>query len=217
MNAAQRAPILLATRSDHKAGEIREILAPLDLFVQTLSDLGVEAVPEEETIEVYTTFQANAIAKARYFASRLGRTAISDDSGLRVDALGGAPGVRTKRFSGRSDLSGQPLDHANNMLLLEKLEGVPERERTARYVCAAAIAWPDGRAFTATGTVAGVIATELRGEGGFGYDPLFQVPELGARFSEVAPELKDAMSHRSRAFRALATALDASPWAPAPG
>lgn len=214
MTAASRAPILLATRSEHKAGEIREILRPLDLLVHTLSDLDVDTVPEEEIIEVYATFQANAIAKARYFAGRLGRTAISDDSGLRVDALGGAPGVRTKRFSGRTDLSGQPLDDANNTLLLEKLEGVPERERTARYVCAAAIAWPDGRAFTATGTVAGVIATDLRGEGGFGYDPLFHVPELDARFAEVAPEVKGAMSHRSRAFRALATALGASPWPP---
>lgn len=208
------AAILLATRSEHKAREIREILAPLDLHVQTLSDLQVEPADDEDAIEVHTTFQANAIAKARYFASRLQRSAIADDSGLRVDALGGAPGVRTKRFSGRTDLSGQPLDDANNALLLEKLDAVPDPERTARYVCAAAIAWPDGRAFTATGTVAGIIARDRRGEGGFGYDPLFHVPELGARFAEVDPAAKDAMSHRARAFRALATALQASPWTP---
>lgn len=214
MTSAPRASILLATRSDHKAREIRRILAPLHLRILTLSEVGVQHIPAEEEIEVYDTFQANAIAKARHFAARSNRTAMADDSGLRVDALGGAPGVRTKRFSGRTDLSGQPLDDANNGLLLEKLEGVPEEERGARYVCAAAIAWPDGRALAATGTVSGVIGSGPRGEGGFGYDPLFHVPELNARFAEVPPQVKDAMSHRARAFRALATALEASPWAP---
>lgn len=214
MTPAPRPSILLATRSDHKASEIRRILAPLDLRILTLSEAGTPHIPAEEEIEVYDTFVANAIAKARHFAARSNRTAMADDSGLRVDALGGAPGVRTKRFSGRTDLSGQPLDDANNALLLEKLLGVPEEERGARYVCAAAIAWPDGRALTATGTVSGVIGSEPRGEGGFGYDPLFHVPELDARFAEVPPEVKDAMSHRARAFRALATALEASPWAP---
>lgn len=204
--------LLLATRSTHKAREIADILAPLELDVVTLSDLGVETVPEEEDIEAYETFRANAVAKARYFAAKLGRSAIADDSGLRVDALGGAPGVRTKRFSGRPDLDGQPLDDANNALLLEKLAPFPQGERGARYVCCAAIAWPDGRALAATGTVAGTIARDPRGRGGFGYDPLFEVPELGARFAEVAPERKNAMSHRARAFRALATTITASPW-----
>lgn len=204
--------LLLATRSAHKAREIGQILGPLDLEVVTLAELGVEPAPEEDAIEAYETFRANAVAKARYFAAKLQRTAIADDSGLRVDALGGAPGVRTKRFSGRADLEGEALDHANNALLLEKLAGGPEEGRGARYVCCAAVAWPDGRALAATGTVAGRIAREPRGEGGFGYDPLFQVPELGVRFAEISAERKNAISHRARAFRALATTLAASPW-----
>lgn len=204
--------LLLATRSGHKAREIAGILAPLGLGVTTLADLGVEATPEEEGIESHDTFRANAVAKARYFAARLDRLALADDSGLRVDALDGAPGVHTKRFSGRTDLSGQALDDANNTLLLERLQDVPEADRGARYVCAAALAWPDGRVLTATGTVAGRIATDLRGQGGFGYDPLFHVPALDARFAEVEDRVKNGMSHRARAFRALAAALERSPW-----
>lgn len=205
-------PLLLATRSVHKAREIARLLAPLGLEVVTLEDLGVDPAPEEDTIEAHETFRANAIAKARYFAAALSRIALADDSGLRVDALDGAPGVRTKRFSGRTDLEGRALDHANNALLLEKLEAVPEERRGARYVCSAAVAWPDGRAVATAGTVSGRIADEPRGEAGFGYDPLFHVPELGARFAEVSAERKNAISHRARAFRALATVLDAAPW-----
>jgi XTP/dITP diphosphohydrolase len=204
--------LVLATRSDHKAREIRQILAPLDLDIVTLDHLGVHPDPEEDAIESFDTFEANAIAKARYFARRLDRPTIADDSGLRVDALDGQPGVRTKRFSGRTDLAGQDLDDANNALLLEMLRGVPDGQRGARYVCAAAIAWPDGRALVASGTVSGTIASEPAGHAGFGYDPLFHVPSLGARFAQVDPAVKDAMSHRARAFRAMAAALDASPW-----
>lgn len=204
--------LLLATRSVHKAREIARILAPLDLHTVTLDDLGLEHTDEEDSIEVHYTFRANAVAKARYFAARLDRLTLADDSGLRVDALHGKPGIHTKRFSGRDDLQGQALDDANNTLLLDKLADVPDEERAARYVCCAAAAWPDGRALTATGTVRGQIAREQRGDSGFGYDPLFYVPELGARFAETAPEAKNAISHRSRAFRALAAALAASPW-----
>jgi non-canonical purine NTP pyrophosphatase (RdgB/HAM1 family) len=206
------ATLLLATRSTHKAREIDQILAPLGIHVVTLADLEVPPDPAEDDIEAYPTFTANAIAKARHFAARLHRTTLADDSGLRVDALHGAPGVRTKRFSGRSDLHGQDLDDANNALLLEKLNGVPDPDRGARYVCAAAIAWPDGRCLGATGTVRGRIATGPRGDLGFGYDPLFHVPALGARFAEVPAQRKNAISHRARAFRALATVLGAAPW-----
>lgn len=204
--------IVLATRSDHKAAEIRRILEPLRIDVETLADLGVPEDPEEDDLEVFDTFRQNALAKANHFATKLDRIVLADDSGLRVDALGGQPGVRTKRFSGRDDLEGQPLDDANNALLLEKLDGAPDEQRAARYVCAAVAAWPDGRSLHAVGTVAGRIATDRRGTGGFGYDPLFHVPALNARFAEVEPEIKNAMSHRARAFRALAGALSASPW-----
>jgi XTP/dITP diphosphohydrolase len=208
--------LLLATRSGHKAREIRQILEPLDLDVVTLADLGAEAVPEEAGLEIHDTFRANAVAKAAFFAARLQELTLADDSGLRVDALDGEPGVHTKRFSGRTDLEGQALDDANNALLLEKLTSVPEEDRGARYVCSAALAWPDGRAITTTGTVRGRIADAPRGTGGFGYDPLFYCPELGARFAEVPAEDKNAVSHRSRAFRAMAGALQALPW-PVPG
>lgn len=212
--ASPRRTLLLATRSDHKAVEIRRILSGAigGIAVETLADRGIEPREEEEGIEVFETFRENALAKARYFARRAGVPTMADDSGLRVDALGGQPGVRTKRFSGRTDLEGQPLDDANNRLLLEKLEGVADEGRGARYVCCAAVAWPDGRSLATLGTVSGRIARDLRGEGGFGYDPLFHVPALDARFAEVPPEAKDAMSHRARAFRALASALQAAPW-----
>lgn len=204
--------LLLATRSAHKAAEIRRILAPLDLRVETLADRGIPEDAAEDGLEVFETFRENALAKAGHFAALADAPVLADDSGLRVDALDGEPGVRTKRFSGRADLSGQPLDDANNALLLEKLAGVPEEERGARYVCAAVLAWPDRRALHALGTVRGRIATEPAGGGGFGYDPLFHAFELGARFAEVPEQDKDAISHRARAFRALAAALQASPW-----
>ena len=204
--------MILATRSAHKAAEVARILAPLGLQVETLADRGIQEAPDEDAIEAFDTFRDNALAKARHFATLTGAPVLADDSGLRVHALDGAPGVRTKRFSGRTDLAGQPLDDANNLHLLERLESVPEEGRGARYVCCAAVAWPDGRHLAAIGTVAGRIATEPRGSGGFGYDPLFHVPQLGARFAEVDAAVKDAMSHRARAFRALASALQASPW-----
>lgn len=204
--------LLLATRSAHKAMEVARILKPVGYMVDTLADRGIEESPEEDGLEVFETFRENALAKARYFAARVDTAVLADDSGLRVDALDGAPGVRTKRFSGRDDLSGQAVDDANNAFLLEELAGVPDAHRGARYVCAAVLGWPDGRALHAIGTVAGRIATEPAGKGGFGYDPLFHVPELGARFAEVPGHVKDAISHRARAFRALASALAAASW-----
>jgi XTP/dITP diphosphohydrolase len=204
--------LLLATRSEPKAGEITGILRPLRIHVVTLRDLAVETDPVEDDLERYDTFRENALAKARWFAARLSRPAMADDSGLRVDALGGRPGIRTKRFSGRTDLSGAALDEANNQRLLDELDGVPDAQRGARYVCCAAIAWPDGRAIATLATVAGRIGSEPRGEGGFGYDPVFHVPQLGARFAEVPGETKNAISHRARAFRGLAALLARPPW-----
>jgi XTP/dITP diphosphohydrolase len=204
--------LLLATRSADKAREIQEILGPLDIQVVGLGDLDPAPRPEEDRLEIFDTFRGNALAKAQWFARRFGRLAMADDSGLRVDALGGGPGVRTKRFSGRTDLSGVALDQANNQHLLARLQDVPEHDRGARYVCCAALAWPDGRGITALGSVAGRIATEPRGTGGFGYDPLFHVPELGAHLAEVPPARKNAISHRARAFRALAGLIRHTPW-----
>jgi XTP/dITP diphosphohydrolase len=204
--------LVLATRSRDKAAEIDRILGPLGIEVRTLDQIGLSPDPAEDEIESFDTFRANAIAKARWFADRIGRVTVADDSGLRVDALDGRPGVHTKRFSGRADLTGEALDRANNDHLLGQLEGVPNAQRGARYVCCAAIAWPGGGELAALGTVGGWIAMEPRGDGGFGYDPLFHVPELDRRFAEVSPTAKDAISHRARAFRALAARLASSPW-----
>lgn len=204
--------LVLATRSRDKAGEIDRILRPLGIAVETLDELGLVADPVEEDLESHDTFRANAIAKARWFAERLDRITLADDSGLRVDALDGRPGVRTKRFSGRPDLAGEALDRANNDHLLGQLAGVPDAQRGARYVCCAAVAWPGGRDLATLGTVSGRIALEPRGDAGFGYDPLFHVPELDRRFAEVPAGAKDAISHRARAFRALAARLASSPW-----
>jgi XTP/dITP diphosphohydrolase len=203
-----RRRFLLATRSTDKLREIREILAPVEVEIVSLAELGVAPAPEEDALEVFETFRENALAKARYFAALTGVPTLADDSGLEVDALDRAPGVYTKRFSGRTDLAGKALDQANNDLLLEKLRGIPDDRRGARYVCAAVVAQPDGRSAAAIGTTSGRIGhTPSQGTGGFGYDPLFFVPELGATFADVSAEDKHARSHRSRAFRALAPNL----------
>jgi XTP/dITP diphosphohydrolase len=199
---------LLATRSRDKLREIREILAPTGIEVVSLAGLDLPATPEEDAIEAFPTFRENALAKARYFAARTGLPTLADDSGLEVAALGGEPGVRTKRFSGRDDLAGEDLDRANNALLLEKLRNVPPEQRAARYVCAAAAVRGPGAAFVAIGTTPGRIApAPSAGTEGFGYDPLFLVPELGLTFADVPAAEKHRRSHRARAFRALASQL----------
>jgi XTP/dITP diphosphohydrolase len=204
--------LVLATRSGHKAAEARAVLEPLGLTVDSLDDIGFPPTPEEDDLEVFETFRANALAKARWFAGRLERPVLADDSGLRVDAMGGRPGVRTKRLSGRVDLDGVALDQANNERLLNELDGVPEDRRGARYVCCAAAAWPGGESMAAMGSIRGFITETPAGTGGFGYDPLFWVPEIGARFAELGPAAKNALSHRGRAFRALAALLGRVPW-----
>lgn len=198
-------PLLVATRSADKLREIAEILASFPaLRIIGLREAGVEERPEEEGIECFETFEENALAKARYFSARSGLPTLADDSGLCVDALGGAPGVYSRRFSGRTDLKGTDLDGANNALLLEKLAGVPESRRTASYVCAVALVLADGEERVFRGTCGGVVLPAERGAGGFGYDPLFYIPEEGATFGELPSERKNAMSHRGRAVRSAA-------------
>ena len=205
--------VLLATRSADKAREIRQILASVPgLTVLTLTDLGLDPDPAEEGLEAFETFQENAAAKARHFARLASLPVLADDSGLRVDALGGAPGVRTKRFSGRTDLTGRDLDEANNLVLLERLRGVPPEARGARYVCAAVLAFPDGRIIAGLGCCRGEITSAPRGDGGFGYDPLFYVPSLGRTFAEIPAAEKNRISHRSRAFRALGAQRSGWSW-----
>ena len=198
------ARLLLATRSPDKLREIRQLLAPpVQLELLTLQQLGIEPVPAEDDVETFPTFRENALAKAQYFQRLTGLAVLADDSGIEVDALDGAPGVRSRRFAARPGLDGRDLDLANNRLLLERLQGVPEEERTARYVCAAVLLTPDGLATTALGTCGGRVLEEPRGTAGFGYDPLFLVPGTGRSFGEIDPADKARFSHRARAIRAL--------------
>jgi XTP/dITP diphosphohydrolase len=196
--------VLVATRSEDKLREIHEIASPtVGLRFLGLKDVGIPWSEREEALEVFDTFAENALAKARYFHDRSGLTVLADDSGLCVDALGGQPGVLSKRFSGRSDLSGLALDQSNNEHLLASLSD-RDPPRAARYVCAIAVVSCDAREDAFLGSLHGEILTAPRGTGGFGYDPLFWVPHLGATLAEVAPEVKNRISHRSEAvLRAL--------------
>jgi XTP/dITP diphosphohydrolase len=198
--------VVLATRSAGKLHELAPLLAGHGWVGVTLTELGVVETPAEAGIEVFDTFAENALAKARWFHAQTGEPTMADDSGLCVAALGGAPGVRSKRFSGRTDLRGQALDAANSAALMQALAGVSDRR--AWYACAAAFV--DGaREVVREGTVHGVITDAPRGAGGFGYDPWFVSDELGVTFAEASREAKEVVSHRGRAFRALFAALAA--------
>ena len=200
------AAILVATRNDGKRRELVPLLAPLGSRLLTLDDAHVAFDPAEEAIEAHATFEENALAKARWFHGRTGLPCVADDSGLAVDALGGAPGVRSKRWSGRDDLTGHALDAANNALLLRSLAAAEAGGRAARFVCAAAYVDRD-REVVRRGETIGFIIEEPRGSDGFGYDPYFWSPELGRTFAEASVEDKAVVSHRGRAIRALCSAL----------
>ena len=197
-------PFLLATRSSGKLRELQPLFAQAGIEVVTLHVAGIAESSEEESIEVFSTFEENAVAKARYFHEKSGLATFADDSGLEVHALAGAPGVRSKRWSGRTDLSGQALDDANNAELLRALG--PSADRRARYVCAAALVSEEG-AIVRRGIVEGRIVDQGRGENGFGYDPFFLSSELRVTFGEATLEEKERVSHRARAFRELLAAM----------
>lgn len=203
--------LVIATRSEHKLGEIRRILAVAPgLTVLSLDEAGVERTPEEDGLEPYDTFVENATSKARYYAARTGLPTVADDSGLCVDALGGRPGVRSKRFardSGLMGLTGQARDDANNQHLVNMLSGIPAEERTAQYRCVAVLVDGD-RTHVFEGSAAGIVAEEPSGDGGFGYDPCMLVPGTMTTYADLTPEEKDAKSHRGAAFRALADHLN---------
>lgn len=203
--------LLLATRSTHKAREVRRILAGERLEgcrIISLEDAGIPWTEAEEGLEPYDTFEENAASKARYFARLSGLATVSDDSGLEVEALGGRPGVRTKRFAPPGHYRGLDQDDANNRYLVARLDGMPPSARSACYVCVACLADPaSGAESFFRGDSPGRILVSARGTGGFGYDPLFLDSELGRSYAELTPAEKDARSHRGRAFRALAAAL----------
>lgn len=199
-------PFLLATRSLGKLYELRPMFEAAGVEVTDLDDVGIAESSEEDDLEHFETFEENALAKARYFRAKSGRPTIADDSGLEVSALDGAPGVRTKRWSGRSDLEGRALDVANNEYLLAKLADA--EDRSARYVCVAALVDASGEHLF-RGETEGEIQREPRGDGGFGYDPLFLSADLGMTFAEAERHEKERRSHRGRAFAQLIAWLDA--------
>ena len=194
--------LVAATGNAGKLTEIRRLLDGLAWEVAAQSDFGVEPPPEDGL-----TFVENAIVKARHAAEHTGQAALADDSGLIVDALGGAPGVRSARFAGDA-----ASDSANNGKLLRALAEVPEAARTARFHCAVVFlrAPDDPVPLIAQGTWEGRVLAAPRGSGGFGYDPLFLDPAAGCTAAELPPERKDALSHRGRALRALRASLAAS-------
>ena len=196
------ARLVLATHNAHKVGELRAILAPVLPGLDPASVVGARDVGAPEPVEDGVTFVENALIKARALAAFTGLPAVADDSGLSVDVLGGAPGIFSARWAGRHG-----DDAANLALLLAQLADIAEPHRTARFVCAAALVTPDGFEHVETGTLDGVLATEPRGTGGFGYDPILVPTGQTRSCAELTPQEKNAISHRGTAFRALVPTL----------
>lgn len=181
--------------------ELRHLFANAGVAVVSLDEIGVEEHAAEESVERFSTFEENALAKARYFRDLTGFAAVlADDSGLEVNSLGGRPGVLSRRLSGRPDLSGAALDLENNRVLLEMLRG--HASRRARFVSVVAYVTSDVD-LVERGEVEGELAHAPRGRGGFGYDPLFVADELGLTFGEASAEAKERVNHRARAVRRL--------------
>ena len=192
--------VVLASGNAGKLRELAALLAPLDLALVPQGELGVSAVAETGT-----TFLANALLKARHAAAATGLPALADDSGLEVDALAGRPGVYSARYAGV-----QGDDAANNQKLLAELAPFSDEKRSAYYVCTAALADPTGEVKAVVeGRCHGTIIKDYRGTGGFGYDPLFLIPEYQRTFGELSARVKHALSHRARALEQLRPALRA--------
>jgi XTP/dITP diphosphohydrolase len=187
--------IIVATGNMNKLREMREILGSDNVTLTCLKDEGLENV---EIIEDGKTFEENAIKKALTIAKVAGVPVLADDSGLVVDALGGEPGIYSARYLGR-DTS---YDY-KNQYIIDKLAGLEGDERSARFVCACAVAWPDGKVITTEGVIEGQIGFEIKGENGFGYDPIFYLPERGMTTAEISAEDKNEISHRGRALTAM--------------
>ena len=188
--------LIIASNNKHKLVEMKAILSPFFSEIVSMREAGIE----HETAEDGCTFMENAMKKAREIAEISDCCAIADDSGICVDALDGAPGVFSARFCGHHG-----DDASNNRLLLEKMQGVENRK--AHYTCAIALVYPDGKAVTAEDYFFGEIAYDEKGENGFGYDPLFYLPEYGCTSAEISPEEKNRISHRGKALMQLVEKL----------
>lgn len=184
--------IIFATGNEGKLREIRMILADLEYEVVSMKEAGVEI----EIIEDGKTFEENAIIKASAIMQETGELVLADDSGLEIDYLNGEPGVYSARYLGEDT----PYD-IKNQIILDRLEGVEEEKRTARFVCAVAVAYPDGTTKTIRETMEGIIGYESKGSNGFGYDPIFFLPEYGCSSAELSPEEKNKISHRGKALQ----------------
>lgn len=190
--------IIFATGNEGKMREVRMILGDLGIQVVSMKEAGVTAEAEENG----TTFEENAIIKAKEIMEKTGEIVLADDSGLEVDALGGEPGIYSARYMGHDTSY-----HIKNNSLIERLEGKTGEERSARFVCAIVACFPDGRVLTTRGIMEGQIGYEEKGENGFGYDPVFYLPEYQCYSAELPLEEKNKLSHRGKALRLMKEAL----------
>ena len=191
--------LIFATGNEHKMIEIREILGELPVEILSMKEAGIEA----DIVENGNTFEENALIKAKEVCKLAGEMVLADDSGLEIDYLNGEPGIYSARYMGE-DTSYR----IKNQNLIDRLAGVLDEKRTARFVCAIAAAFPDGRSFVVRGTIEGMIGYEERGENGFGYDPIFYLPERGVSTAELPPEEKNSISHRGNALRKMKELLE---------
>lgn len=190
--------VIFATTNQGKMKEIKMILADLPVEVSSLKEAGIEV----EIVEDGQTFEENAIIKAKKIMELTGAITLADDSGLEVDYLDKAPGIYSARFLG------EDASYAiKNQYIIGKLSGVKEEQRTARFVCAIAAAFPDGKTLTRRGTIEGIIGYEEVGENGFGFDPIFYLPEYACTTAELSPEIKNEISHRGKALKAMKEVL----------
>lgn len=186
--------IIFATGNENKMKEIRMILADMNAEILSMKEAGINA----DIIENGTSFEENALIKAKEIAKYTDAVVLADDSGLEVDYLNREPGIYSARYMGE-DTSYR----IKNASIIERLSGVPDEKRTARFVCAIAAALPDGGTVVVRGTMEGIIGYEEKGANGFGYDPIFYLPEYGQYSAELSPELKNELSHRGKALRAM--------------
>ena len=192
--------IIFATGNEGKMKEIREILADPHVEILSMKEAGITAEIEENG----TSFEENAVIKAKAVMELCHEIVLADDSGLEIDYLNKEPGIYSARYMGE-DTSYR----IKNQNLIDRQEGVPDEERTARFVCVIAAAFPDGEVLTARGTIEGRIGYEEKGENGFGYDPIFYVPEYGCSTAQLSPEVKNQISHRGKALREMKRKLQA--------
>lgn len=183
--------VILASKNPHKLTELSAILSQHGFEIALESEYGLDI----DVDETGTTFEENSLLKAEAVMKASGLPVLADDSGLMVDALNGAPGVYSARYGHKSS------DGERTEFLLENMKDVPDDKRTAKFVCVITCLWPDGRKIVARGECPGVITREVHGENGFGYDPVFYLPELGMTYAELPSEQKNAISHRARALQ----------------